>query len=166
MKNQLIIRKAKLGDEKGINEFTREGIKRKNWLYTGRNIAPKNEKRIKEKLKSKEEVLFVAIVGGKIIGSTGISFKKTGRTRHRVDLGWGVHPDYQGRGIGTKLVSEALKYAKKEGFKIAIAEVAYENIASMKMAKKCKFKIVGRIKEGLLTDDKRYIDTAILWREL
>jgi len=164
----IIIRKAKAGDEKGLDELSREGLKRKDWKYTGRNLPAKNNKRTKERLTSKENLVLIAVdkLCNKIIGSTTISFKKTGRTRHRVNLGWGVHPDYQGKGIGTELVTEALKLAKKKRFKIATTEVAFENKASIKLAKKCKFKIIATIKKGLLTDDHRYIETALLWREL
>ncbi|MEK6860189.1 MAG: GNAT family N-acetyltransferase [Nanoarchaeota archaeon] len=168
----IIIRKAKVKDEKGIADFIKEAFRRKNWIYTGSNkpLSNKSIKKAEKELKSKspDSYCFIAIdkKTEKIIGSTIISFKKKGRVRHKINLGWGLHPDYQGKGIGTLLVKEILKFAKKKGFKIAIVEAAVENIASVKLAKKCGFRIVGKIKKGLLTDDKRYIDTVILWREL
>jgi len=171
MINDILIRKAKPGDEKDMAEFVREGLRRKNWLYTGGNEPPKkgNEK-MKKLLQSKSPDTYVFIAfdkkAGKVIGSTLISFKKRGRLRHRINLGWGLHPDYQGKGIGTELVKTGLNFARKKGFKIATAEAACENIASIKMAKKCGFKVIGKIKKGMLTDDRRYIDTIILWREL
>ena len=95
-----------------------------------------------------------------------ISTRKTGRIRHRVSLGWGVHPDYQRQGVGTDLVKSALNFSKKKRYKIAIAEVALENVGSIKLSKRLGFKVIGKIKKGLLTDDKRYIDTAIMVKEL
>ncbi len=165
----ITIRRAKPGDEKAIAEMINLGIKRKNWQYTGTN-KPCSKEKIKEMRKAylpgSNNVVFVALDKNKIVGSTAFRFKKHGRMRHRVDCGWGVHPDYQGRGVATKLLKASLAFAKKKGFKRAEAEVAVENTASIKLAKKLGFKIEGRKKKALLTDDGRYIDTVIVGKIL
>jgi len=168
MLEEIIIRKAKLGDEEGIAELTKEGLRRKNFLYTGNNQPFSKERieRMKEDLSSRNpnSYSFVAInsSNNQLVGSIIFSFMKRGRLRHRVDLGWGVHPDYQRRYIGSKLLKVALSYAKNKGFKRAEAEVSVENIASVKLAKNAGFKIEGRKRKALLTDDGRYIDTYVL----
>lgn len=161
----ILIRKAKPGDEIGIAEMRKEGLKQKNWNYTGSNDIP-DKKRLKKWRKSfsdkkAESFSFVAIDTNqnKIVGSINSSFKNHGRLRHRIDIGWGVHPSYQGKGIGTKLLKESLKFAKQKGFKRAEAEAAIENIASVKLAKKCGFKIDGKREKGLLLDNGKYVDT-------
>ena len=164
------IRKAKLGDEIGISQMIKEGLKRNTWKYTGTN------KYTKKKLENLRNYLFekstsrhfVAIDSkiNKIVGSVSYEFKKAGRLRHRVDLGWGIHPDFTGQGIGTKLLNFALENAKKKGFKRAEAEMAIKNIGSWKMALKCGFKIEGTKKKALLTDDGKYIDTYIVGKLL
>ncbi|MEK6848576.1 MAG: GNAT family N-acetyltransferase [Nanoarchaeota archaeon] len=166
--NDILIRKAKPGDEIGIAQIRKEGLIRKNWLYTGGNKAPSKEKikKMRKDLSTKnpENICLVAVDKSreKIIGSIFGGFKKDGRLRHRIELGWGVHPDYQGRGIGTRLLETMLQQAKKKGFKRAEAEMAIENIASWKLALKFGFKIEGVKKRALLTDDNRYIDTYIV----
>ncbi len=170
MKKGIIIRLAKPGDEIGIAEMVKIGLKIKNWIYTGSNYAPdkkKLEKWRKKFYKNADSFAFVAIdKSNKIVGSMTSSFKKKGRLRHRIDMGWGVHPAYQGKGIATKLLQESLKHAKKKGFKRAEAEMAIENKGSWKLALKCGFKIEGKKKKALLTDDGRYIDTYIVGRML
>ena len=172
MKNQIIIRKAKVGDEKGIASLMKEGIESKNWMYTGSRAIPDKKKIAKMKKdlcnKNSERFSFIAIdkENKKIVGSITASFKGNGRTRHRIDIGWGVHPEYQGKGIGTRLLKEILDYAKKQGFKRAEAEMAIENEGSWKLALKNRFKVEGKKKEALLTDDGRYIDTYIVGRKL
>jgi RimJ/RimL family protein N-acetyltransferase len=167
---EIIIRKAKPGDEKGIAELAREGLRRKNFLYTGNNQPFSKERieRMKKALSSRnpDSYSFVAIdsSNNQLAGSVIFSFKKKGRLEHRVDLGWAVHPDYQGRGIGSRLLRTALSYAKERGFKRAEAEVAIENVASVKLAKTLGFRIEGIKKKALLTDDGRYIDTYVLGR--
>ncbi len=164
---EIVIRRAKLGDEKGIIEMQREGLKRRNWIYTGANQTGKsrlNKIRKAFKSKNKDSYSFVAIdkSKNKLVGSVVFSFKKKGRIRHRVAFGWGVHPDYQGRGIGTMLLKKALEFAKKKGFKRAEAEMAIKNKGSWELAKKCGFKIEGIKKKALLTDDGKYINTYVV----
>lgn len=170
MKTKILIRKAKKGDEVGLAEMITEGLKRKNWLYNGRNTPPSKEKikKMKESLGSKGHLCFIAIdpKSKKIIGSITGNYKTDGRLRHRIDFGWGVHPDYQGKGIATELLKKALVEAKKLGLKKAEAECAIENKASWKLAKKCRFKIEGKKEKALITDDGRYIDTYIVGRLL
>lgn len=165
--SEILIRIGKLGDEKGIVEMQKEGLKRKNWVYTGTNRVTKDKiKKIRTNFKSKKpnsySVIAIDKEKNKLAGSVTISFKKEGRLRHRVDMGWGVHPDYQGRGIATELLTEALKFAKNKGFKRAEAEMAIVNKGSWRLAKKCGFKIEGRKKKAFLTDDGKYVDTYIV----
>lgn len=172
MKENIIIRKARLGDEVSAAEMVTEGLRRKNWRYNGGNKIPNKKKIAKMREKYKKwgqgEVVFLAIDRKlkKVVGSISGSFKQTGRLRHRIDCGWGVHPDYQGQGIATELLNTLLKYAKKKGFKKAEAECAIENIPSWKLAKKFGFEIEGTKKKALLTDDGRYIDTYIVGKVL
>ena len=168
----IIIRKAKAGDEKEIAQVRDIGLKEKNWIYTGGNTPSNNKKIIKLRKqlskKNSDTIIFIAIdkTKNKIIGSSSAWFKQTGRLRHRVDMGWGLLPDYQGKGIGTKLLKETLNYCKSKGFKRAESEMAIKNKASWKLALKCRFKIEGTKKKALLTDDNRYIDTYIVGKEL
>ena len=102
----------------------------------------------------------------KIVAHIGYHFKKSGRDRHVIDLGWIVHPDYEGQGIGSKMLKSILEDAKKRGFKRAEAEMAIKNIGSWKIALKNGFKIEGIKKKALLTDDGEYIDTYIVGKIL
>ena len=172
MRDVIQIRRAKLGDEKGIVEIFREGLKRKNFIHTGTN-QPFSKKRI-EKLKktlgekSPENYTFVALEKekNKVVGSTSFDFRKKGRARHIVNFGWAVHPDYQRKGIATNLLKTALKFSKKKGFRRAEAEIAVVNKSSIKLAKKVGFKIEGKKEKGLLLDNGKYVDTYIIGKIL
>ena len=168
----IIICKAKKGDGKDWADTWNEGIKRKFFIYNGTNtLRGKKDISKANKMysnKSKHEFTFFARdkSNRKIVGSCGAYGKEKGRTRHRVELGWMVHPDYAGRGIATKLLKRVIKEAKKKGIKRIEAEAAVENIASVRLAKKCGFKVEGRKKMGLLIDDGRYVDTLIFGKIL
>ncbi len=165
--NGIMIRIAEKGDGKGIAESFNEGIRRGINKYTGSNalksftvIKKYNKEFIKHK---KNEFIFVAIdtINGKIVGFCTFAAKENGRTRHRGEVGWVVHPDYIKRGIATKLLKTVLAEAKKRKFKRVEAEVAIGNISSIRLAKKCGLKIEGQKKAGLLLDNGTYSDTYI-----
>ncbi len=164
------IRKAKLGDEIGIAQLFKECIEQNFWKYTATN---KYNESLLEKLKislssqTSNSRYFVALSSeNKIIGSASYKFNTEGRMKHRIDMGWGVHPDFAGKGIGTRLVGLVITEAKKEGFVKAEAEIAIENISSWKLALRCGFEIEGVKKKALLTDEGEYIDTFIVGKLL
>ncbi|MEI7718312.1 MAG: GNAT family protein [archaeon] len=166
---KITYRFGKVGDEKGLAELIKEGIERKNWIYNGSNVAPDKKKisKFREDFKQVSNTITVlAFDGKKVVGSINGRFKKSGRLRHRVEMGWGVHPDYQGQGIATNLVRIILGEVKNRGFKRVEAECAIENKASWRLAKKFGLKIEGRRKGGLLIDDGRFIDTYLLGKVL
>lgn len=165
------IRKARLGDEVGISELIKDGLKKKSWLYTATNKYTKKKlNELKDELSKKapNSARFIATDSKtkRVVGCISYDFKPTGRVRHIITLGWGIHPDYEGQGIGTKLLKFALHNAKKKGFKRAEAEMAIKNIGSWKIALNCGFKIEGTKKKALLTDDGKYIDTYIVGKIL
>ncbi len=164
----VVIRKAKKGDEVGIAENFNEGLKKGVFNYTGSNKkrTKKDLEKWKDSFNKETSIIFVAEINNKIVGSVFFLAKEKGRTRHRLSGGWSVHPDYQRRGIGTLLLKTAVKEAKKRGFKRLEAEVAVKNISSWKISKKAGFKIEGIKKKGLLLDNKKYADTYMLGRIL
>jgi RimJ/RimL family protein N-acetyltransferase len=164
------IRKAKKGDGKAFCVFWNEGVRRKFFVYNGGNQAKKKKDVSSiDKIyasQDKRNFTLLAIEGrDKIVGSCSVYGKLRGRTRHRVELGWVVHPDYARQGIATKLVKRMLQELKKTGVKRIEAEAALENKGSTRLAKKLGFKIEGKRKKGLLLDDGRYVDTY-LWGKI
>ena len=169
---KILIRQARKGDAKGIVEFRNDSLRKGFGNYTGTNrlLGAKDIKRYDEGYtkKKKSDIILVAVDKGKnrIIGVSGFQAKEKGRTRHRGEIGWMVHQEYMGKGIGTMLVKALLKEAKKRGFKRVEAEVAVVNTASLRLAKKCGLKIEGRRKSGLLLDNGKYVDTYLFGKIL
>lgn len=168
----IVIRKARKGDAKGVAESFNEGLRRGLNKYTGSNTM-RGPKKIRQYEKTyverkRSEFGFVAVDkrSANIVGSANFSAKDSGRMRHRGEMGWGVHPDYRGRGIATRLVKAVISEAKRRGFKKVQCEVSVRNIASIRIAKKCGMKIEGRRKAGILLDNGTYSDTYIFGRVL
>lgn len=159
---KIIIREIKKGDGKGILECFNEALNRGFNTYTRSNTFSTLED-IKgfDKAFSKprfNEFGFVAVDKEKnfVAGACLFSANGSERTRHIGEISWGVHPDYFKKGIATKLVNTITKEAKKRKFIRVEADVAKNNIASVKLAKRCGFKIEGIKKYGLLLDNGEY----------
>ena len=88
-------------------------------LRKSSHIKPKKVSIIFDKIsKNPDHVIYVAIYGGKVIGSTTLLIEQKfihdgGKVGHIEDVA--VRKEYQGKGVGKKIVNELLKYAKKKG---------------------------------------------------
>ncbi|MFC0844403.1 GNAT family N-acetyltransferase [Streptomyces noboritoensis] len=69
---------------------------------------------------------FVATLGGRVVGHVLLSASRLDAPRRIVDVmslsPLGVHPDAQGRGIGTRLIAHALAAADEQGVPLVFLE--------------------------------------------
>ncbi|HLJ60158.1 MAG TPA: GNAT family N-acetyltransferase [bacterium] len=164
------IRFARKGDAEGFVVSWNESFRKGHLGYTGTRLRSRKDierfrKRYSER--KRNEIVFVAVAEkNRIIGNCGFFARERGRTRHRGELGWMVHHDYVGRGIATKLLGAVLKEAKNRGYKRVEAEIAVENVASIRLATRYGFQLEGRRKAGIVLDTGRYLDTYIFGRIL
>ena len=88
-------------------------------LRKASNLDPKKAKEIFKKIKSDPDcIIYVAVLDSKIIGATTLLIEQKfihdgGLVGHIEDVV--VRKEYQGSGIGQKLVKSLLEYAKKKG---------------------------------------------------
>jgi len=74
----------------------------------------------------------------KVIGTSWMTFD--GRRIHLHHFG--VHPDYQRKGIGRLLVKESLRFVKQKGYQVKL-EVHQSNIAAINLYKQFGFTFLG-----------------------
>lgn len=83
------------------------------------DLSPKKAKEIFKKIKSdKNYKIYVAVLDSKVVGTTTLFIEQKfihdgGKVGHIEDVA--VIKEYQGKGIGQKVVKALLEYAKKEG---------------------------------------------------
>ena len=159
MKKEIIkIRAAKPVDAKGMGILMKGMLKAKKAPFIGSNTMPK-DKIIKwrKNILSKKSNIFVAEANKKIIGN--VSFKALGeRLRKTATMGWIVSPDYQNKGIATKLLGKAIQKARQLKLKRLECHIVPENRVSIKLVEKFGFKKEGTLKKAFLTDDGKYLD--------
>ena len=94
----------------------------------------------------------VAIHHNKVIGWCDIIVPEVPGFRHSGRLGTGVLRDFRGRGIGTKLVGQAMQEARGKGLLRIELEVFSSNSRAIKLYTKFNFKLEGRKSKA------RYLD--------
>ena len=102
MKHLIIIREYELADKNDIMNLIR--------LNTPKYFAPDEEADLDKYLDCERELYYVLLFDGKIVGCGGLNFadnKTTGR------ISWDIlHPDYQGRSLGTQLLAYRIEKLK------------------------------------------------------
>jgi phosphinothricin acetyltransferase len=91
--------------------------------------------------------VMVAQAGGQVVGWGSLSaFHPRSAFRHTVENSVYVHPDHQGRGIGSLLLPELIDCARQQGHRAILAAIDAEQSASIALHLKFRFEEVGRLK--------------------
>jgi len=164
---EFYIRPIKVEDAHGINELRRmEGVF-ENIL----GIPSERVKRNEDYIVNMDEDThnFVAVTkddnGNElIIGNAGLSVFSNPRTRHCAGVGMMVHKDYQGMGVGTKLLQSLLDIADNWLMLVRVElSVFIDNERAIALYKKFGFVIEGtKTKAGIRNG--AYIDEYIMAR--
>jgi GNAT superfamily N-acetyltransferase len=75
----------------------------------------------------------LALIGGKIVGAATLHQQLGGWKRHVGRVSVLVHPEFRGRGLATRLVSEIIEIARNAGLEKVEAEFIGEQEAAIKM---------------------------------
>jgi putative acetyltransferase len=75
----------------------------------------------------------LALIGGKIVGDATLHQQLGGWKRHVGRASVLVHPEFRGRGLATRLVSEIIEIARNAGLEKVEAEFIGEQAAAIKM---------------------------------
>ncbi|EGU51371.1 histone acetyltransferase HPA2 [Vibrio orientalis CIP 102891 = ATCC 33934] len=107
---------------------------------------------------------FVAEVDGKVVGNIGFEHSQRPRTAHCGSFGIGVHDDFHGLGIGSKLIETVLDLADNWlQIKRVQIEVNSDNEGAIACYKKFGFEIEGESKFGSFRDGE-FINTYYMAR--
>lgn len=110
--------------------------------------------------KNENQSFLVAKTRERLVGFVGIH-RKSGLMNHIGEIGISVHPDYQGRGIGTKLLKAAVELARNEGLERLEADTLVNNKPMIKIAEKAGFKLEG-VRKRRIKKNGKYSDEALL----
>lgn len=164
---KIIFREPKKNDAKEllkfINSFSSEA--KSGILMNERMTLKKEEKWLNESLSKIKENLKIQIFAehnGKIVGECSLN-RKTLKESHRSILGIAIIKDYRHKGIGTRMIKEIIKLARKrmKGLKIVELGVIEYNKAAKGLYKKIGFKKVSIIPKAI-KEGNRYFAEEIM----
>ena len=90
-------------------------------------------------------LLISAFDGEKIVGNASLCCVMNKRkTRHRAALGMAVLKSEWGQGIGRKMLTELITFAKQAGYEMLELEVADNNTAAISLYQKSGFTVCGQ----------------------
>src|SRR5579885_1667059 len=118
-------------------------------LRKSSHISPKKAQEIYEKIsKNHDQVIYVAILDNKVVGTACILIEQKfihdgGKVGHIEDVA--VRKEFQGKGVGRKIVLALLEYAEKQGCYKTILDCTddlipfYENIGFKRHSNSMRF---------------------------
>ncbi len=124
----------------------------RKWLGAVQRTRPRKCASIGASTSREDAPAFFAVDGPRVVGFIDIVPQEREGIRHRGQLGMGIHADYRGRGIGTRLMEAALAKARAAGLIRVDLGVYVSNPAAMALYAKFGFIEEGRIVKG------RYLD--------
>ncbi len=106
----------------------------------------------------------VAEVDGRVVGSLGLHVETAARRRHCGSIGMGVHDDFQGRGVGTALMSALVELADCWlGLERIELSVYTDNAPAVHLYEKFGFTIEGTARRYALRQGS-YVDVYLMAR--
>ena len=158
---QALIRPVRAEDAEAVHEIRRQpSVVEFTLAVPSERVA--DNRRFLEALGPDDHVL-VAEVGGRVVGIAGLHVKR-GRERHCAWLGMSVHDQFQGRGLGRRLVEALLDVADNHlGLSRVELEVMADNARAIQLYERCGFEHEGRKRQAIRRHGA-YVDALLMGR--
>lgn len=112
-------------------------------------------------------IMIAAFAGDRLVGNASLSCvldKK--KTRHRATFGMAMLKSEWGNGLGKKILSELIAFAKQAGYEFLELEVADTNTTAVKLYQKMGFLIYGERPCSLKLKSGDYYDELLMVLDL
>lgn len=158
----LLIRPVRLSDAEDINEMRRQKEVRAKTSALATETLSLTESFLSN-IESDAHVL-VAETEEKVVGMISLHLFKNPRQRHIASLGMMVRTEYQGKGIGKKLMEDILDLADNWLLLVRIElDVTEDNERAIHLYRSFGFEVEGKKKYSIIKDGK-YADVLMMAR--
>ena len=144
---EIVIQRAAPADAKEILDFLKQvGSETDNLTFGGEGLpfTPEAEAEYIGQIENScDDIMLIAKVDGKIVGSASLN-RLPRRMGHRGEFSVSVLREYWNKGIGTQLLSEIIKFAKKQSFEIIDLQVRSDNLQAIHLYEKFGIQKIGQ----------------------
>jgi ribosomal protein S18 acetylase RimI-like enzyme len=111
--------------------------------------------------------VFVAEMGGEIVGAYYIRANRQGGGAHVANCGYATAPEAAGRGVARAMCAHSLDHARARGFRaMQFNFVVSTNTRAVRLWQSFGLEIVGTIPEGFKHPTLGYVDAFVMYRKL
>jgi len=164
-KPRFILRHVKLADATAFFECQQDKESKRNFMSTPKDIKKVRASIMRDILEYKKKNPhfedFAIEVDGKCVGFIWLGEISYGFFKHRASIGYCVHKDFRGKGIGSKAIKLVTDHAfKKYKLKRIYTYTRTFNKGSRKALEKAGYKCEGILKKNKFKD-RKYLDDCI-----
>ncbi len=155
---EFTLRSMSLADAQGYLECRQDKEAQRNFMS-----IPKNLKEASEEIKNslKKGLLWAIEVDGSYAGFVHLETNTNPKYKHSAIIGFGIHPNFRGRGLATKAVKIVIDYGFNKLKLIRISGMCRTfNKASARVMEKAGFKLEGILRKNKFKDGK-YLDDMV-----
>lgn len=112
-------------------------------------------------------IMISAFVGDRLIGNASLCcVMQRQKTLHRATFGMAILQEHWGQGLGKKILSELILFAKKAGYEYLELEVAACNTTAVNLYKQMGFTVYGERPRSLKLKNGEYYDEYLMILDL
>lgn len=150
---ELLVRNAVASDARALRDVMQRTHSETDYLLSypdEQSVDDEQEARsLAETERSDNEVELVAVLGGRIVGSAGITALGSRRkVVHRARFGISILKEYWGMGIGRVLMESSIDCARRAGYTQLELEVVADNQRALSLYRREGFEEYGRNPRG------------------
>jgi diaminopimelate decarboxylase len=155
------IRRARPGDLRGVARLLADVASERRFIRTEQVRGSRRvwRRRLRESWTNREASI-VAVAEGRLVGNIGIA-REAGLDAHVATLGMSVDKEWRGRGVGSALLGEALRWARSVGVEKVSLTVYQHNTRAVALYRKFGFVDEGRL-SGQSKKSYGYEDEVIM----
>ncbi|MFM7718616.1 MAG: N-acetyltransferase family protein [Actinomycetota bacterium] len=165
-RDAVVVRPARGRDARALRDLLREVVAEGRWIRSRRALRTVGDERRRTRRSwTDDRAYLVAEVGRAVVGSLEIVRDRSEATRHVATFGMHVARAHRGRGVGTALLREALRWAEAVGVRKVELSVYPDNAAALALYASFGFREEGRLARHSLRGDG-FADELLMGRWL